>query len=303
MRIKIKDTEQSRFNKRREYPDEMIVDLADSIKTYGLLSRIVFRSIGDGKYEVLAGWRRRLSLTKIRTIDGYLEEGEYVIMDVSDREAVKLSITENVQRINLSALDLADAIAAMREEDPKISVKEIAKILWMPEARVKRLLKIDDYVDKLPTSAINSLSEPDEAKPTLTDAHVDEMARAGAFENLDAIQVKDICDRISESEIPASKVSMLVSRAIEGAEKQTSSSPSNESSNSEASSNEMDKNTEEQAFTDKYNGFLRLDEGILLVEDKRESKELNMDNYLNYIRTPDKFRVKVKAEFKIQTLQ
>jgi len=294
--MKLSELIQSRFNKRREYFPEMIEDLAQSIKELGLISRLTLRKTPSGQMEVLAGWRRRLALASIHGESYELPDRDCVILNVTDLEAIKISIVENVQRVNLSALDMAEAAKALLEENPSMKPKEIAKILWTTEARVKRLLHLDDHLDNLPTAAVDSLGMPDENDPAFTDGHVEVMAQHGAFD-LDAEKVRDLCDLIIDQEIPASRVGNIVDKMIE-----RENSPDHSDSGEGHEPSEGD-NGSDPAMTDNFKGVLAYNEsGDLLIKGKKEDKPVDLSYYHPFIREPDKFRVHVNAKVRIQTL-
>jgi ParB/RepB/Spo0J family partition protein len=292
--MKLSQLVQSRFNKRREYPEEMLEDLASSIKEHGLISRISLRTIGD-KWEVLAGWRRRKALELLYGPDYEIPKDDYRILAISDYEAVKLSITENVQRVNLSALDMAEAAKALIEENAKLKPKDIASILWTTEARAKRLLGMEEHLASLPQSAIESLGTPDENDPAFTDSHLDAMAKSGAFDLSDT-QVKDLCDLIISQEVPASRVQGIVDKMVA---KEAPSPAEGDGPEGE----EGDKK-EDPAMVDKYEGVLKYDDaGDLFIEGKKEIKPVDLGYYHPFIKDPQKFRVHIKAKVKIDTLE
>lgn len=292
--MKIKDLVQSKFNVRKEYPEELVDDLADSITLDGLISKLVIRSREDGKYEVLAGWRRKLAIERVSGEDSELPDDWYIVKDVSDYDAIRLSVTENVQRLNLSALELAGAAHSLKGEGKGIKDKDVAKILWTTEARVKRLLKLEEHVEHLPSRAVADLSTPDELEPVFTDIHVDAMSRAGAFGMGDEI-VREVCDMIMDNDIPASKVSSVVERIAHKDEPVSSSSENPEGSSEDSS--------KEEPMQDRYNGRVRYaDNGALVVESKKETVALDLSYYDEYLKNDGQFAVYLNAKVKIKTI-
>lgn len=292
--MKISDLIQSRFNCRKEYPSETISELQESIEKDGLFSRLVLREKG-GKHEVLAGWRRRLALGMIFGEDAELSSEYFVVKQVSDFDAVRLSIAENVYRINLSAIEMAEAVASLISEKPGIKAKEIAKYLWTTEARVKRLMELPKHLNDLPANAIQNLSMPDEMEPAFTDAHLDALVKSGAFE-LDSYKVKDLVDSIIDQELPASRISAMVDKMAEKNHDPSTSDP-------EGSSSTQESNTpEDSSMVDTFKGLLVLDGDNILVKTKKETLPVDLSYYRNFLENPDKFRVWVQAKIKIETL-
>lgn len=285
---------QSEFNVRKEYPGELTGELVDSIKLEGLFSKLVLRPVADGKYEVLAGWRRKLALEQIYDFNQEIPEDHYVLKDINDFEAVRVSIAENVQRVNLSSLELAGAVESLLEVNSKLKNKDLAKILWEPEARIKRLKKLKERVPELPTYAVEELKKPEELEPTITDAHIDAMVRAGGFDMGSEI-VNDVCDMIMENELPASKVKDVVERCKP---KAPESAPEPESPDSNDK-----KKDEDESLQDRFNGRLRFDDnGVLVVDSKKETVAVDLEHYKEYLENDEKFAVYINAKIDIKTI-
>lgn len=301
--MKINDLVQSTFNRRREYPDAIVEDRAASIKQYGLLSRIILRKAGD-QYEVLAGWCRTLALKILHGDSWVLPEDYYVILDITDMEAIKISITENVHRVNLSAMDMMEFAKALMEQNPGIKAKEVAKIFWTTDARAKRIMELDKYVGQLPSAAIENLQMPDETDPAFTDAHVDMMAKYGAFELLSDGGVSDLVDMIISQEYPASKVQGLVEKIAQKenppAEQSSATIPLPPSGEDDT----PEVGAQDEKMTDRFTGVLSYSEtGDLLLNTKKESRVIDLGYYHNFLREKDKFRVFVKGSIQIKPIE
>ena len=94
------------WNARREFDDESIAELAASIAEQGVLENLIVRPAGDD-FEVVAGERRRRALLKLH--DKKLWPPDNLVpcrrFDLDDGEALLLSLVENIQRADLSALE------------------------------------------------------------------------------------------------------------------------------------------------------------------------------------------------------
>ena len=162
--LKVIEVEPNKKQARKEFNYKKLEELAESIKTFGVLQPIIVAK-KDGYYEIIAGERRwRASkLAGIKTIPAIIREDE-------DEENTHISIIENVQRENLNAIEKAqgykDAIEKynMTPEDfakkigkSKSSITDILEILNLDErvielarkenlseAGCKMLLEIED---------------------------------------------------------------------------------------------------------------------------------------------------------------
>ncbi len=96
---------------RQHFGPKALEDLAASIREHGLLEPLVVRKIGDDKFELVAGERRWRASQKAG-----LKEVLVVVKDVSPAKAFELALVENVQREDLNAVELAEALDRLVKE-------------------------------------------------------------------------------------------------------------------------------------------------------------------------------------------
>jgi ParB family chromosome partitioning protein len=107
-------------NPRRSFDEAALNELADSIKTQGILAPLVVRPV-DHHFEIVAGARRY----RAAQLAG-LEAAPVRIVELTDAQAIETSIVENLQRRDVHPLDEAQGFAAlMRLEEPKYSIEQI----------------------------------------------------------------------------------------------------------------------------------------------------------------------------------
>ena len=126
----------SPYQPRRYFDEEAISDLANSIKTNGLLQPIVVRERPQGGYELIAGERR----LRAATLAG-LAQIPAVVRAVSDEEASALALIENMQRENLNALEEAQGLARLRDEFG-LTQQEIADAVGKSRVAVANHLRL-----------------------------------------------------------------------------------------------------------------------------------------------------------------
>ncbi len=137
----------SKLNPRKEFRNEDLTELADSIRSKGLVQPIVVRPSLDGNgYEIVAGERRwrAAQLAGIHTVP-------VIARDLDDREVLELAIIENVQRADLNAIEEA---AGYRElvERFDYSQEQLSEIIGKSRSHVAntlRLLKLPDGVQTM----------------------------------------------------------------------------------------------------------------------------------------------------------
>ena len=107
-------------NPRRSFDATALNELAESIKTQGILAPLVVRPV-DHHFEIVAGARRY----RAAQLAG-LETAPVRIVEMTDAQALETSIVENLQRRDVHPLDEAQGFAAlMRLEEPKYSIEQI----------------------------------------------------------------------------------------------------------------------------------------------------------------------------------
>lgn len=107
----VKDIAPGREQARKNFPDDTIEELTESIKRHGVLQPLVVRELTKGKYELIAGERR------FRAAKGAgLKEVPVVIIEADDKKVAELGLIENLQREDLSPLDEAMAFRRMLDE-------------------------------------------------------------------------------------------------------------------------------------------------------------------------------------------
>ena len=91
----------NRFQPRRQFDEDEIMELSESIRKHGIIQPLVVRPTAE-KYEIIAGERRY----KAAVLAG-LEYVPVIVKNLTDKESAELAIIENIQRKNLSAIEEA----------------------------------------------------------------------------------------------------------------------------------------------------------------------------------------------------
>jgi ParB family transcriptional regulator, chromosome partitioning protein len=134
---------------RKYFEEASLIELADSIKQYGIVQPLVLTPVGQDKYELIAGERRWRSakIAKLKTVPAIIRSTEEI-------EKLELGIIENVQRVDLSPLEQASSIAKLHEQF-NLSYKQIAQKLNKAPATVNNIVRLL----QLPKKAMESLSK------------------------------------------------------------------------------------------------------------------------------------------------
>ena len=125
------------FQPRRGFPEAELNDLADSIRTNGLLQPIlVRRSVSGRTFQLVAGERR---LRAVRQL-GWTEVAAH-IRDVDDRTLLVLALVENIQREDLGPLEEAMGYAQLRDKFG-YSQREIGEAVGKSRSTVANMLRL-----------------------------------------------------------------------------------------------------------------------------------------------------------------
>ena len=143
--IKITMIEPNREQPRKNFDEDALQELADSIKQFGLIQPIFVQDRKD-HYEIIAGERR----WRAAKIAG-LKEVPVIIRDLTEQEIVEISIIENIQRENLNPIEEAQAFKKLLTEF-NLKQDEVAERVSKSRTAVTnsmRLLKLCDEVQQM----------------------------------------------------------------------------------------------------------------------------------------------------------
>ena len=96
---------------RKRFDEETLADLADSIRTHGIIQPLTVRRLSSGYYQIIAGERR----WRAAKLAG-LSEVPAVIIEADDRKVMELGLIENLQREDLNPMEEAMGYRTLMEE-------------------------------------------------------------------------------------------------------------------------------------------------------------------------------------------
>ncbi|RKQ27406.1 MULTISPECIES: ParB/RepB/Spo0J family partition protein [Clostridia] len=143
--LKINQVEPNRDQPRKEFDEDALLELADSIKQFGVLQPLLVQKKKD-YYEIIAGERR----WRAAKLAG-LKEVPVLIKSYTDQEIVEISLIENIQRENLNPIEEAMAFKRLLEEF-HLKQDEVAERVSKSRTAVTnsmRLLKLSDKVKQM----------------------------------------------------------------------------------------------------------------------------------------------------------
>ncbi|NBW40959.1 ParB/RepB/Spo0J family partition protein [bacterium] len=175
------------------FDEDKLQELAESIKLYGVLNPLIVRAGREpGKYQLIAGERRlrACGIAGLDTVPIILNTENDAVGDTT----LAVQLVENLQRDDLSPLERAHAIGALKETY-ELSIRQVAEKLGVSKSMVQRSLDILE----LPDDLINALRQgASESKVLLLSKIDDEDIRTSYLKDLDTLtrsQIKSEVDK------------------------------------------------------------------------------------------------------------
>jgi len=132
-----------KYQPRRDMHPEALEELANSIRSQGVMQPIVVRPLGTDRYEIIAGERR----WRAAQLAG-LENIPALIRDVSDESAMAMALIENIQREDLNAMEEAQALIRLQEEFG-LTQQQIAEAVGKSRSSVANFMRLNTLVDEV----------------------------------------------------------------------------------------------------------------------------------------------------------
>ena len=139
--MKINEVEPNRDQPRKNFDEDALLELSDSIKQFGVLQPLLVRKRKD-YYEIIAG-ERRWRAAKIAGV----KEVPVIVKEYTDQEILEIGLIENIQRENLNPIEEAIAFKRLLEEF-NLKQDEVAERV-SKSTNSMRLLKLSDKVQQM----------------------------------------------------------------------------------------------------------------------------------------------------------
>ena len=143
--VKISKVEPNREQPRKKFEEDALLELADSIKQFGVLQPLLVQKKGD-YYEIIAGERR----WRAAKLAG-LKEVPVIVRDYTEKEIVEIALIENIQRENLNPIEEALAYKRLLTEF-SLKQDELAERVSKSRTAISntmRLLKLDERIQNM----------------------------------------------------------------------------------------------------------------------------------------------------------
>ncbi|SDG51021.1 ParB/RepB/Spo0J family partition protein [Phytopseudomonas seleniipraecipitans] len=159
--------QRGKYQPRRDMDVTALEELAQSIKTHGVMQPIVVRPIAEGRFEIVAGERRWRA-----TQQAGLERIPALVRDLPDEAAIAMALIENIQREDLNPIEEAMALQRLQQEF-QLTQQQVAEAVGKSRVTITNLLRL--------------IALPEEVKTLLSHGDL-EMGHARALLGLPAEQ-------------------------------------------------------------------------------------------------------------------
>lgn len=147
---------------RKEFDEERLDELADSIKEHGLIQPITVRYIGEKRFELISG-ERRLRAAKLAG----LKEIPAFIREADDEQSMAFALIENIQREELNPLEVALGYKRLLEEFDYTQA-EVAKRVGKNRTTVTNMLRLLNLPDFIQSALKSNLISMGHARALIT---------------------------------------------------------------------------------------------------------------------------------------
>ncbi|KUG02578.1 chromosome (plasmid) partitioning protein parb / stage 0 sporulation protein j [hydrocarbon metagenome] len=196
--IPLEKIQRNPYQPRLEFDENELIDLAKSIRSYGLIQPIVVRAVEDG-YQIVAGERRYRACCMLG-----MKEIQSVVQEMNDEKVAAVSLIENIQRKELNYFEEANAYSILINQFG-MTQDELARKIGRSQSAIANKLRIL----KLP-EAVKELIEP----AVVTERHARALLKINNAEtqieiirqifekDLTVKETEELVDRLSRNNIP-----------------------------------------------------------------------------------------------------
>ncbi|WP_261925179.1 ParB/RepB/Spo0J family partition protein [Shewanella sp. NFH-SH190041] len=182
-----------KYQPRRDMSQAALEELAESIRTQGIIQPIVVRPLSENQYEIIAGERR----WRAAQIAG-LDKVPCIVKVIPDESAVVIALIENIQREDLNAMEEAVALHRLIEEF-ELTHQQIATAVGKSRTTITNLLRL------------TALNEP--VKRLLENGDID-MGHARALLAIPGDEQTQLARLVASKELTVRETEQLVNKAL-----------------------------------------------------------------------------------------
>ena len=199
--VKITMVEPNGRQPRKNFDEDSLMELAESIRQFGLLQPILVQDKND-HYEIIAGERR----WRAAKLAG-LKEIPVIIKELTDQEVVEISLIENIQRENLNPIEEAQAYKRLLTEF-NLKQDEVAERVSKSRTAVTNSMRLLKLCDEVQQMVVNEMLTTGHARALLGIENPEEQYRIAQKvfdEKLSVREVEKLVKNLNKPEKPKKK--------------------------------------------------------------------------------------------------
>ena len=160
--VKLEELQPGKYQPRTRMDQASLQELAQSLKTQGVMQPILARPLAKGRYEIIAGERRWRAAQLVG-----LDEVPVIVREIDDRAAMAIALIENIQREDLNPLEESEALKRLLDEF-ELTHQQIADAVGKSRATVTNLLRLMDLHPEVKKLLIGKQLEMGHARALLS---------------------------------------------------------------------------------------------------------------------------------------
>lgn len=182
---------------RKSFDSEKIAELAESIKTHGIIQPLILRKNNEDQYIIVAGERR----WRAAKMAG-LKEIPAIIMELSSRDILEISLIENIQRQDLNPIEEALAYKKLLN-DFKITQEELSKRIGKSRVTIANTIRLTNLDERVQQYIVESIITEGHGRALLAISDNEkqyEIAQKVIDEKLSVRELEKLIKKINDSE-------------------------------------------------------------------------------------------------------
>lgn len=196
---------------RKDFDEEALNSLVDSIKEKGVLQPLLVRKNGD-KYEIIAG-ERRYRASKIAG----LKELPVIVKDINDKEVLEIALIENLMRENLSAIEEAEGFERLIKEFSHTQ-EALSQVIGKSRSQIANTLRLLTLPESVKDMVRQNKISAGHARSLVGLDNAEELANKILKEDLNVRQVEKLVSKQKDLK-PSKRISKTKSPELINIEK------------------------------------------------------------------------------------
>lgn len=177
VKISVSSLKASKFQPRSYFNETDLADLAESIKKNGVVQPVIVRALSardsnnpNATHEIIAGERRWRASQQAG-----LKEIPAIVMEIDDKQALEIALIENIQRQNLTPLEVAEGYQRLIDEFD-YTQEELAGVIGKSRTQITNFLRLQSLPEKVKTMLNEDKLSVGHARALLTAENPTELA-------------------------------------------------------------------------------------------------------------------------------